>query len=166
MDFTRRGLVLLTWGDFDEAVRRLAGQFRQRYPVRPNPEQRTSTIPRTVFGVARGGLPLAVALSHQLDLPLIGNPVECGGQPFLCVDDIVDRGVTMGRLTATWPQAVPACWVYRRHDSKPSTLMHAAEVALDFTWFVFPWEDAQKAAVDAEAYLARRDALESPVSPS
>ncbi|MEY2749954.1 MAG: hypothetical protein RLZZ168_1970 [Cyanobacteriota bacterium] len=52
----------LSWQEFDRAVEQLAAHARQL------PE------PCGIHGVPRGGLVLAVALSHRLELPLLEQP--------------------------------------------------------------------------------------------
>jgi hypothetical protein len=49
---------------------------------------------KNIFGVPRGGIPLATALSQKLFLPLTGNP----GLKTLVVDDVVDSGRTRSRF--------------------------------------------------------------------
>ena len=86
-----------------------------------------------VYGPPRGGLTLAVMLSHRLNVPMLMAP--CDG--CLIVDDICDSGDTM--------------WHHRKTiDCKIATMFYVRESAVthDFwmfekkqgDWVVFPWE--------------------------
>ena len=85
-----------------------------------------------VWGPARGGLPLAVCLSHRLNLPFLLKPKS---KNTLIVDDIADTGKTLkkfagkGYFIATWfyhrqSKVVPQVWIREKKDD----------------WIVFPWE--------------------------
>jgi hypoxanthine phosphoribosyltransferase len=100
-----------------------------------------------VFGIPRGGLVLAVTLSHRLNLPLLHS-----AQPgCLLVDDVYETGLTLepyrqlDNCTAmVWvSKAVPQWW-------------QAVEVVQSSEWIVFPWESAAAATADEQAYRASR----------
>lgn len=91
--------------------------------------------PKGVYGPPRGGLVLAVMLSHRLGVPMLMAP--CDG--CLIVDDICDEGDTLLH--------------YRKAlDCKIATMYHVqgAVVTPDLwmaekrrgDWVVFPWEVA------------------------
>ena len=63
----------LSWEELDEAVFKLASTFE-------------GVALNGVYGFPRGGLPLAVALSHQLSIPLLKEPEE----DCLFVDDVYE----------------------------------------------------------------------------
>lgn len=125
----------LSWQDFDRAVERIARRYSER---------RFSGI----HGIPRGGLVLAVALSHRLQLPLLQDP-----QPgCLVVDDVFETGRTLaphrqlaGAELVVWiSKAEPEWW-------------QAVEVTDSAAWIVFPWEQAARAADDEQGYrLSRR----------
>ena len=68
----------LDWKEFDECVYSISKQCRNKSFV-------------GVYGFPRGGLCLAVALSHSLCLPLLDEPKNNS----LIVDDIYDTGYTL-----------------------------------------------------------------------
>lgn len=115
-----------TWQQFDEAVDAIAKEYRL---------YREGTA-IGVYGVPRGGLCLAVALSHRLHLPLLMVPNE----RMLWVDDIVDSGATLLLARKLYGE-FPACaWFYRR-----TALFNVEAAARCITdaedyWIVFPWE--------------------------
>ena len=124
----------LSWQEFDRAVERLA---------RIGAGRSASGI----HGIPRGGLVLAVALSHRLELPLLLEP-----QPgCLVVDDVFETGHTLaphrdlaGAELVVWiSKAEPQWW-------------RAVEVTSSAEWIVFPWESAERAEADERSYRAER----------
>ena len=118
-----------SWTDFDCAVKQIvwqltAGDKLDKFDA--------------IWGVPRGGLVLAVALSHRLDKPIISDidqlSIPANHGRFLVVDEICDTGKTLScfknLLTATIhynPASSfrPTIWVHTKsgHD-----------------WIVYPWE--------------------------
>lgn len=91
-----------------------------------------------VFGMPRGGLVLAVYLSHRLKLPLLLAPTRQS----LVVDDIADTGKTLqhyrdiGCFIVTpyyHPDSivVPDVWLHQKPRNTEEKEM----------WIIFPWED-------------------------
>ena len=124
----------LSWPDFDQAVARIAQLVGDR---RLN----------GIHGIPRGGLVLAVALSHRLELPLLPVP-----QPgCLVVDDVFETGSTLapyrqlaGAELVVWISKVQPLW-WRAVEVRPSR-----------EWIVFPWENAARATADEQRYRAER----------
>lgn len=83
-----------------------------------------------VYGPARGGLPLAVMLSHRADLPLLQAPCEgC-----LIIDDIADTGETLKKYDG---KIDIITMVYKRHCAyTPYYWQYEKEE----DWVIFPWE--------------------------
>jgi hypoxanthine phosphoribosyltransferase len=124
----------LSWPDFDQAVERIAQLVGDRGL-------------NGIHGIPRGGLVLAVALSHRLELPLLPEP-----QPgCLVVDDVFETGRTLaphrqlaGAELVVWiSKAEPLWW-------------RAVEVSPSPEWIVFPWENAARATADERRYRAER----------
>ena len=128
-------MQVLSWEQFDQAVQLLASRFAD------------SSL-SGVYGVPRGGLCLAVALSHALDRPLLSVPDPSA----LIVDDVYETGRTLKALKAQVPQASFAVWVSK--DSPE--WWTAAMVAASSEWVVFPWENLAQARADELAYRASR----------
>lgn len=129
-----RQLLRLTWHDFQVGVDRLRRALKD--------------VPAVgIYGAPRGGLPLAVTLSHYLELPFLFAP--CDG--CIWVDDIFETGKTADSLTCT--PAAKAVWVTKN----PRSDIMAAYVVFDNPWVVFPWEDAQQAQQDMVDYYASRE---------
>ena len=67
-----------TWGEFDKSVEQIANKCRFKDFS-------------GIYGVPRGGLCLAVALSHKLKIELISEPLKNS----LIVDDVYETGLTL-----------------------------------------------------------------------
>ena len=67
-----------SWKDFDKNVEYIANQCR-------------FLEFSGIYGIPRGGLCLAVALSHKLKIKLISEPIKNS----LIVDDIYETGITL-----------------------------------------------------------------------
>lgn len=125
--------LILTWEDFDRAVEVIA---------------EACDAPRGVCGVPRGGLILAVALSHAFECPLVNEP----GPDVLVVDDVVETGAA---LRAFAPLAPPhRLWTWVSKGSHPG--VRSCMSISEETWVVFPWERLNRAAMDALDYRRRR----------
>ena len=126
---------LLSWVEFDQVVQRLADRL-------------SSGSFAGVYGVPRGGLCLAVALSHALERPLLAEP-----QPdALIVDDVYETGRTLEALHARFPTARCVVWV----SKSPPQWWDAVVVTNSSEWLLFPWENAAQARSDEETYRRSR----------
>ena len=123
--------AFLRWAEFDAAVARIAALAPPGLSG--------------IYGEARGGLPLAVALSHALEIPLVKH----AGHDVMWVDDIVDSGYTMQNKQDIFGHF--AAWVVRKPDPK---VIHA--IVLERAWVVFPWEQIDAAAKEYANYEISR----------
>lgn len=101
---------------------------------------RYSTVKPTkftgVFGPPRGGLILAVMLSHRLKIPMLLAPTDgC-----LIVDDICDTGAAMQKYhdTKTLHNYTIAT-ICKKPQSTVDPDYHTYNIDND-VWAVFPWE--------------------------
>ena len=124
----------LSWHDFDQATQRIAERYRHKPFC-------------GIHGIPRGGLVLAVALSHRLELPLLAEP-----QPgCLVVDDVFETGRTLaphrhleGAELVVWISKAEPLWWW------------AVDVTSSAEWILFPWENAGRAAADEQGYRRAR----------
>ena len=124
----------LTWQAFERAV----DQIAERYDP---------AAFQGIHGIPRGGLVLAVALSHRLELPLLST-AEPG---CLVVDDVYETGQTVAPYRHLQGSQV-VVWV-----SKSEPLWwDAVEVTPSAEWIVFPWESQAAAAADEQRYRQSR----------
>ena len=101
-----------------------------------------------VYGVPRGGLVLAVLLSHRMGIPLLTEPDDhC-----LIVDDVYETGRTLDAIREENPGA--SFYVIAAKKDFSYGVAYR-QVAIE-EWLVFPWEDKDKAHADQEAYHASR----------
>ena len=113
--------IKVSWNKFNRMINNLSNQIKER---KINFDG--------IYGIPRGGLTIAVCLSHKLDLPLLLYPTKKS----LTIDDIADKGHTLhsfkDRFIATlfttdWTITKPNCWVEKKKSKDE--------------WIVFPWEE-------------------------
>ena len=118
--------INMSWEEFDKAVDVLVVQIKkERYP------------PKAIYGVPRGGLVLAVCLSHRLNIPLVTEPIEGA----LLVDDVAETGKTLERIYFDDRDFMfhGIAVLYQCNDSK-FLVGHFAKRKSSDEWIVFPWE--------------------------
>lgn len=124
----------LTWHDFDAAVEAIVERCHKQTFC-------------GVHGIPRGGLVLAVTLSHRLDLPLLSNAAPgC-----LLVDDVYETGLTLEPY-----RELEACTAVVWLSKVEPQWWQAVEQTESDEWIVFPWENAAAAARDEQLYRASR----------
>ena len=120
----------LNWNQFNEAVTYIVEQCKYKKFT-------------GVYGFPRGGLCLAVTVSHYLDIPFLIHPKEgC-----LVVDDIYDSGETMSELKNI-KDAEFYVWISKKHPS----WWNCYEFVNNDEWIIFPWEDASQAVKNMEEH--------------
>jgi hypoxanthine phosphoribosyltransferase len=141
----------LTWAEFDDAVAEIGDWIEQ-----------LALPPSGLYGLPRGGLPLAVALSHRTGLPLLA----AWAPGCVVVDDIIESGATLRPFL--YRDCHICVWIDRTSIPLPSNLyavVSSEHLHFDaVSWLVFPWERAENATVDQLAYLAGRRKLRSAAS--
>ena len=127
-----------TWGDFDKAV----------ISITNNPAIDWTQID-SIYGQPRGGLALAVAISHRIGKPLSLDLIDNAKK--LWIDDIYDSGKTYTEAKALGFKQL-AVWVSKRNDA----FITCDQRLLNNDWIVFPWESSANAYEDYENYVASR----------
>ena len=112
-----------SWKEFDDSVKYIADQckFMQLSGV---------------YGVPRGGLCLAVALSHKLNIQLIEKPLKNS----LIVDDIYETGITLSNL-----KNVEGASFFVLVSKKKPIWWNTVSFEDSKEWVVFPWENENNA---------------------
>ena len=123
-----------TWSEFDKSVEQIANKCKFL---------KFSGI----YGVPRGGLCLAVALSHKLKIELISEPIKNS----LIVDDIYETGYTLN----TFKNIEGAKFFVIFSKNKP-TWWNSVHVSEKNDWIVFPWENTQNSQSDRNDYIKKR----------
>ena len=123
-----------TWSEFDKSVEIIARECK-------------SSKFSGIYGVPRGGLCLAVALSHKLKVNLLSEPIRNS----LIVDDIYETGITL----KTFKNIKGASFFVLFSKIKP-TWWRTVHKAKKKEWIVFPWENNNAFLDDKEAYIKKR----------
>tara|TARA_Y100001968_G_scaffold210676_1_gene193871 strand:- start:1468 stop:1854 length:387 start_codon:yes stop_codon:yes gene_type:complete len=125
----------LSWIDFDECINSIYMQCKNKNF-------------KGVYGFPRGGLCLAVALSHSLELPLLDKPKNNS----LIVDDIYDTGHTLEKIKHI-KDSEAHVWV----SKKKPTWWKSHKYIKDKEWIVFPWESQNASNRDKDLYYKSRN---------
>ena len=124
----------LNWIEFEECVFSISNQCKNKSF-------------EGVYGFPRGGLCLAVALSHSLCLPLLNKPKSYS----LIVDDIYDTGYTLEKI-----KNLKGSETYVWISKKKPTWWNAFKYIKEKEWIIFPWENINSAKVDRDLYYKSR----------
>ena len=123
-----------TWSEFDKAVEHIA--FKCKFLEFSG-----------IYGVPRGGLCLAVALSHKLKINLIAEPIKNS----LIVDDIYETGITL----KTFKNIEGAMFFVLFSKIEP-TWWNTVNLSQKKEWIVFPWENSKNYHSDRYDYIKKR----------
>jgi len=123
-----------TWSEFDKSVEQIAYKWKFK---------KFSGI----YGVPRGGLCLAVALSHKLKIELISEPIKNS----LIVDDVYETGLTL----STFKDIEGAVFFVLFSKIKP-TWWNTVLMSKKNQWIVFPWENTLNSKSEREEYIKKR----------
>ena len=123
-----------TWCEFDKSVEYIANKCK-------------FLEFSGIYGVPRGGLCLAVALSHKLKIKLISEPQKNS----LIVDDVYETGLTL----TTFKDVEGAMFFVLFSKIKP-TWWNTVFISQENQWIVFPWENTLNSKSDREEYLKKR----------
>ena len=123
-----------SWKEFDKSVEYIANKCRfLKFSG--------------VYGIPRGGLCLAVALSHKLKLKLISKPIKNS----LIVDDIYETGITLNPL-----KDIEGAMFFVLFSKIKPTWWNSVNMATNKEWIVFPWENPKSYQSDRKEYIKKR----------
>ena len=125
----------ISWEQYDDMINKIAV-----YVKHINTEEIGA-----IYGLPRGGLPIAVSLSHSLGLPLLMNYYDrkvVTRKKILVVDDIADTGHTLKDFDS--PHNI-ICTMHYHQDSITKPDYYVEEKGDD--WIVYPWERDDSEAV-------------------
>ena len=123
-----------SWREFDKSVEYISNKCKFREFS-------------GVYGIPRGGLCLAVALSHKLKINLLSEPIESS----LIVDDIYGTGITLNAL-----KDIEGAMFFVLFSKKKPSWWHTVKLSEKEEWIVFPWENKRNIYVDHEEYVLKR----------
>lgn len=124
-----------SWRAYDQDVRALATKIKAR-KLKFN----------AIYGLPRGGLVLAVSLSHILGRPLIFEASNITARTLL-VDDIIETGRTLRRLVQKSKIQNPLIATIYFNKEK-GTIQPTIFVREQKQWVVFPWETESSSKYD------------------
>ena len=123
-----------TWSEFDKSVEHIANKCK-------------FLEFSGIYGIPRGGLCLAVALSHKLKINLISEPKKNS----LIVDDVYESGMTLN----TFRNIEGAMFFVLFSKIKP-TWWNSVHISEKKQWIVFPWENRLNSESDRKDYIKKR----------
>ena len=123
-----------TWNEFDKSVEQIAHECK-------------FSEFSGIYGVPRGGLCLAVALSHKLKIDLISEPKKNS----LIVDDIYETGITLNSY-----RDIEGVTCFVLFSKIKPTWWNTVKIAKEREWIVFPWENTINFNRDREEYIKKR----------
>ena len=123
-----------TWTEFDNCVEQIAKKCK-------------FLEFSGIYGVPRGGLCLAVALSHKLKINLISEPMKNS----LIVDDVYETGMTLN----TFKNIEGAKYFVIFSKIKP-IWWNTVFISKKKEWIVFPWENTLCLESDRKEYIKKR----------
>ena len=123
-----------TWNEFDKSVDYIANQCQ-------------SWKLSGIYGIPRGGLCLAVALSHKLNIKLIEKPLKYS----LIVDDVFETGITLNSF-----KDIEGANFYVLISKKKPIWWNTVKLSNKKEWIVFPWENKNYELKEEKEYNERR----------
>ena len=123
-----------TWSEFDKSVEHIANRCK-------NLEF------SGIYGVPRGGLCLAVALSHKLKINLITKPIKNS----LIVDDVYETGFTLNSF-----RDIEGVMFFVLFSKIEPTWWNTVYISKKKDWIAFPWENALNSQSDRNEYIKKR----------
>jgi hypoxanthine phosphoribosyltransferase len=116
----------ITWKNFGNLISYLEREIKK--------DPRFKQI-KNVYGIPRGGLVIALCLSHKFEIPLILDPKNIT-EHTLVVDDISDTGETFKKIVGNTKVLTAA--LFQSPDTK-FKVNFFAEYKFD-NWIQYPWE--------------------------
>ena len=123
-----------TWSEFDIGVEHIANKCK-------------FLNFSGVYGVPRGGLCLAVALSHKLKIDLISEPIKNS----LIVDDVYETGFTLNTF-----KDIEGAMFFVLFSKIEPIWWNTVYVSKKKEWIVFPWENNLNSQSDRNEYIKKR----------
>ena len=126
--------MYFTWSEFDKSVDYIANQCKKMKLT-------------GIYGVPRGGLCLAVALSHKLNIQLIEKPLKDS----LIVDDVYETGITLSNF-----KNIEGVNFFVLVSKKKPIWWNSVDLSFKEEWIVFPWENIKNKLNEEKEYKNKR----------
>ena len=124
----------ISWEEYDTYIHKISNWVYDNFYNQNYQEMEIGAI----YGLPRGGLPIAVSLSHTLKLPLLMNYYDrkvVTNKNILVVDDIADTGETLEDFDNKH-NVICTFHYHKQSLVKPN---YYVEEKGD-NWIVYPWE--------------------------
>ena len=133
----------ITYHEYEQLLNSLVYQIKKSYHIKDT---------TNIYGIERGGLPIAIHLSHFLDIKYSGGFSELikqkdiipEGNKIMIVDDICDTGKTFDDLKFICDKV--DCYFVSLF-LKPRSIFipdYYVKNINNSTWVVFPWEKIEE----------------------
>ncbi len=123
-----------TWSEFDKSVEYIANKCKFKDFS-------------GIYGIPRGGLCLAVALSHKLKINLISEPIKNS----IIVDDVYETGLTLKTV-----KHIEGAMFFVLFSKVRPTWWNSVHILEKSEWIVFPWENKLNSQSDRNYYIKKR----------
>tara|TARA_A100001388_G_scaffold252347_1_gene214764 strand:+ start:200 stop:595 length:396 start_codon:yes stop_codon:yes gene_type:complete len=123
-----------TWEEFDKSVEQIADECK-------------FLDFSGIYGVPRGGLCLAVALSHKLKINLLSEPIKNS----LIVDDIYETGITLNTF-----KDIEGATFFVLFSKVKATWWNTVFTSEKDEWISFPWESILNLQSERDEYRRKR----------
>tara|TARA_S200000501_G_C20513195_1_gene607904 strand:+ start:269 stop:664 length:396 start_codon:yes stop_codon:yes gene_type:complete len=123
-----------SWSEFDKSVEHIAKHCKNLKLT-------------GIYGVPRGGLCLAVALSHKLNVQLVEKPLKNS----LIVDDVFETGITLSSF-----KNIEGINFFVLVSKKKPIWWETVDLSLKEEWIVFPWENIENELNEEKEYKSKR----------
>ena len=127
-------VIHFTWNEFDKSVEQIYNKCK-------------FLEFSGIYGIPRGGLCLAVALSHKLKINLISEPIKNS----LIVDDIYETGITLKAF-----KHIEGAMFFVLFSKVSPTWWNSVQISEKNEWIVFPWENPLNLQSDRNDYNKKR----------
>ena len=127
--------IYFTWSEFEKSVEYIADKCKV-------------LDFSGIYGVPRGGLCLAVALSHKLKINLISEPLKNS----LIVDDVYETGITLNTF-----KDIEGATFFVLFSKENPIWWNTVHMSEKKEWIIFPWENSLNSQSDRNDYIKKRD---------
>ena len=128
----------LNWTQLETQVHILCNNITDHVLNETTGLSQPSDVYMGIYGIPRGGVIVAVMMSHILGVPYVDRLQSLYGEKFLVVDDIADTGTTLEQMRAEVFQNAEFATIHYNEESIIEPNFWVSKKGSD--WIVYPWE--------------------------